>query len=38
VVTAQLAARQDDGTIKTYQGTYTVIDGVIASSSVQQIS
>ncbi len=35
-VTAQLAARQADGSIKTYQGTYTVIAGVIASSSVQQ--
>ncbi|MGD0377066.1 MAG: hypothetical protein ABSB01_21095 [Streptosporangiaceae bacterium] len=38
LVSAQLAARQDDGSIKTYQGTYTVSGGVIVSSNVQQTS
>lgn len=38
VVTASLAAHQADGTIKVYQGTYTVVHGVIAKSSIQQVS
>jgi|ERR1700722_2760210 len=38
VVTAQLAALQADGTTKVYEGTYTVINGVIANSSVHQVS
>lgn len=38
VVTARLAALQEDGTTKVYQGTYTVINGVIAESSVHQVS
>jgi hypothetical protein len=36
VVTAGLAAQQADGSIKMYQGTYTVVDGVIAKFNVQQ--
>src|SRR5215475_5263555 len=38
VVTAQLAAQQTDGTVKTYRGTYTVEGGVITQFNVQQIS
>jgi eukaryotic-like serine/threonine-protein kinase len=38
VVTADLAALQSDGTTKNFEGTYTVIDGVIAKSSVHQVS
>jgi hypothetical protein len=38
VVTAQLLAAQTDGTVKTYQGSYTVTDGVITSSDVQLVS
>jgi hypothetical protein len=37
-VTAQLTAQQSDGTIKTFQGTYTVTRGVIARFHVQQTS
>jgi hypothetical protein len=37
VVTAQLVAQQTDGTVKTFQGTYTVTGGVIASSDIQQV-
>jgi hypothetical protein len=37
VVTAQLVAQQTDGTEKTFQGTYTVTGGVIASSDIQQV-
>jgi Protein kinase domain len=37
VVTAQLLAAQTDGTVKTYQGSYTVTGGVITSSDVQQV-
>ena len=37
-VTAQVAARQVDGTIKTYQGSYTVSGGVITQFNVQQTS
>jgi serine/threonine protein kinase len=38
VVTARLAAEQDDGTVKHYEGTYTVTNGVISSADVQQLS
>jgi serine/threonine protein kinase len=38
VVTAQLAAEQTNGTVKTYQGSYTVEGGVITQFSVQQVS
>jgi hypothetical protein len=38
VVTAHLAALQSDGTTKNFEGTYTVIDGVIAKSGVHQVS
>ena len=38
VVTAQLAATQTDGKVKTFQGTYTVTDGIISGTSVQQVS
>jgi hypothetical protein len=38
VVTAQLLARQTDGRVKTFQGTYTVTDGVISGSKVYLIS
>ena len=37
VVTARLAAHQADGSTKKYEGEYTVIHGVIAKSSVQQL-
>jgi hypothetical protein len=37
VVTARLVAEQTDGTVKTFQGTYTVTGGVIASSDIQQV-
>jgi hypothetical protein len=38
VVTAQLAAQQTDGTVKTYRGSYTVAGGVITQFNVQQLS
>lgn len=38
VVTARLAATQTDGTVKTYQGSYTVTGGVITQFSVQRVS
>jgi hypothetical protein len=38
IVTAQLAATQTDGKVKTFQGTYTVTDGIISGTSVQQVS
>jgi hypothetical protein len=38
VVTAQLVAQQTNGTVKTYQGSYTVEGGVITRFSVQQVS
>lgn len=38
VVTARLRALQDNGTVKTYQGTYTVVNGVISSSDIHQVS
>jgi hypothetical protein len=37
VVTAQLVAEQTDGTVKTYQGSYTVEGGVITQFSVRQV-
>jgi serine/threonine protein kinase len=37
-VTASLAARQTDGTVKYYSGTYTVTNGVISHTVVQQTS
>jgi hypothetical protein len=37
VVTAQLAAQQTNGTVKTYQGSYTVEGGVITQFNVQQV-
>lgn len=36
VVTAQLVAQQDDGSTKTFEGTYTVSGGAISSFDVQQ--
>jgi serine/threonine protein kinase len=38
VVTARLAATQVNGTVKTYQGTYTVTNGVISATDVQRVS
>jgi transcriptional regulator with XRE-family HTH domain len=38
VVTARLDAQQTDGTIQTYQGTYTVHRGVITGFDVVQVS
>jgi serine/threonine protein kinase len=38
VVTARLAATQTNGTVKNYQGTYTVAGGVITSSKVFPVS
>ena len=38
VVTARLAATQTNGTVKTYQGTYTVTNGVISATNVQRVS
>jgi hypothetical protein len=35
VVTVQLAAAQTDGTVDDYQGTYTVVNGVITQSHIQ---
>jgi len=37
VVTAQLTAQQTDGTVTSYQGTYTVEHGVIVGSDVIQV-
>jgi hypothetical protein len=37
VVTARLSARQTDGTVNTYQGTYTVHHGVIIGFDVVQL-
>jgi Helix-turn-helix domain len=37
VVTARLTARQTDGTIDTYQGTYTVDHGIIVGFDVLQV-
>jgi serine/threonine-protein kinase len=38
VVTVRLDAQQTDGSVKTYQGTYTVQDGVITTANIRQIS
>ena len=38
VVTAGLSALQTDGTVKTFQGTYTVNNGVITSFDVKRTS
>jgi hypothetical protein len=38
VVTAGLAALQTDGTVKSFQGTYTVNNGVITSFHVRRTS
>jgi len=38
VVTGQLVAQQTNGTVKTYQGSYTVEGGVITQFNVQQVS
>jgi serine/threonine protein kinase len=35
VVTVQLAAAQTNGTVKDYEGTYTVVNGVITQSDIQ---
>jgi len=37
VVTARITARQTDGTVDTYQGTYTVDNGVIVGFDVLQV-
>lgn len=37
VVTATLHAVQTDGTVKVFQGTYTVTNGVISSTNVHQL-
>jgi hypothetical protein len=37
-VNAELIAVQTDGSVKTYQGTYTVIGGVITAASIVQTS
>jgi hypothetical protein len=36
VVTVHLAADQTDGTVDDYQGTYTVVNGVITRSDIQR--
>jgi serine/threonine-protein kinase len=38
VVTATLVAEQVNGNVKTYQGTYTVMNGIITATDVQRIS
>jgi len=38
VVSAQLVAQQTNGKVKTFQGTYTVTNGIISASSVRQVS
>jgi serine/threonine protein kinase len=37
VVTVKLAAIQTDGSVKRFAGTYTVANGVITASSIQQV-
>jgi serine/threonine protein kinase len=37
VVTVKLAATQTDGTVKNYEGTYTVTNGVITQSQIQPV-
>jgi hypothetical protein len=36
VVTVRLAATQTDGAVDDYQGTYTVVNGVITQSDIQR--
>lgn len=38
VVTARLSALHSNGEVQVFQGTYTVQNGVIVSSDVQQVS
>ena len=38
VVTVQLSAVQTSGAVMTFQGTYTVQDGVITGSAIKQTS
>jgi serine/threonine protein kinase len=38
VVTARLTATQTDGSVKTFEGTYTISNGTIEQSSVQPVS
>jgi hypothetical protein len=38
VVSVHLVATQTDGTVKTYQGTYTVTNGVITVAHILQVS
>ena len=38
VVTAHLVALQTNGTVKTFQGTYTIVNGRISKSNIQQLS
>jgi Protein kinase domain len=38
VVSVHLVATQTDGTVKTYQGTYTVTNGVITTAHILQVS
>jgi hypothetical protein len=38
VVSVHLVATQTDGTVKTYQGTYTVTNGVITAAHIVQVS
>jgi len=38
VVTIKLVAEHDNGALKTYQGTYTVTNGVISNTNVHALS
>ncbi len=38
VVTARLTAEQTDGSVQTYEGTYTVHNGAITTSDIGRIS
>jgi hypothetical protein len=38
VVTAQITALQTNGSVKVFQGSYTVSNGVITRFSVRQVS
>ena len=38
VVTATLAAAQQNGSTKTFSGTYTVVNGVIENANVKELS
>ncbi|GAA0656808.1 hypothetical protein GCM10010193_04250 [Kitasatospora atroaurantiaca] len=37
-VEAVLYATQTDGTVKVYQGTYTVSNGVLVGANIRQVS